>query len=161
MWRLKWHPADRHLILAACMYNGFAVVRTSEQYSQVDIIEEYKGHSSIAYGADWYWGDTGWLEQNSDMKESSAQQHPSNAYAPTAEPVQSAASRHISSTDDSEGQPVSVPAECHEQQQAHVKEPSTCRSSTHLVATCSFYDKRLHLWTPSMTAGVAAKCAHV
>ncbi|KAJ8730340.1 hypothetical protein PYW07_017378 [Mythimna separata] len=50
VWRLKWHPHKRDTVLAACMYGGFRVLRVSDQ---TEILSEYLGHESIAYGADW------------------------------------------------------------------------------------------------------------
>ncbi len=35
------------------MYSGFAVLQTSADYSTIECVETYKGHDSIAYGADW------------------------------------------------------------------------------------------------------------
>lgn len=97
-WRLKWHPRDPTLLLAACMYNGIAILRATPSstdggsceeagFSQVEVVEEYKGHGSIGYGADWHFG-----------------------FGPGAAGAQS-------------------------------------RS---LAATCSFYDRLLHLWTPAV-----------
>eukprot|EP00775_Hariotina_reticulata_P007315 gene7315-7527_t len=53
VWRLKWHPSLDWLLLAACMYNGFALVRANESFSSLQVVERYHGHQSIAYGADW------------------------------------------------------------------------------------------------------------
>jgi diphthamide biosynthesis protein 7 len=90
-WRLKWCPHDHHVLLAACMYNGLAVLRADDSYSSLSLVEEYKGHGSIAYGADWF-----------------------------------------------RGQPEGGAA------------AGRC-----LVATCSFYDRLLHLWSPDTRAETA------
>ncbi|CAM6080043.1 unnamed protein product, partial [Sphagnum tenellum] len=93
VWRLKWHPFDEGLILAACMHNGFAVIRADGHDMQV--IESYNRHASLAYGADWYKGQWG------ESDDEAAHQASDNS--------------------------------------------GTMRS---LVATCSFYDKALHVWEP-------------
>jgi diphthine methyl ester acylhydrolase len=65
VWRLKWNPHDPSLLLAACMYNGFKVLRLDAgSLSSTDTltpeavnltpIHHYQGHGSIAYGADWF-----------------------------------------------------------------------------------------------------------
>lgn len=90
-WRLRWHPTDPNLLLAAAMYNGFALLRAHESYSKLDVVEEYKGHGSIAYGADW-------VQMGADAEVVGEQVHPT------------------------------------------------------LIATASFYDRLLHLWSPEMAA---------
>uniref|UniRef100_A0A2A4J3Y9 methylated diphthine methylhydrolase n=1 Tax=Heliothis virescens TaxID=7102 RepID=A0A2A4J3Y9_HELVI len=50
VWRLKWHPTNTIIVLAACMYGGFRVLRVEDQ---LEILTEYMEHESIAYGADW------------------------------------------------------------------------------------------------------------
>lgn len=83
VWRLKWHPHDPKLLLAACMHNGFAVLHLSDASvtSEVTLAEEYAHQKTLGYGADWC---------------------------------------HMKAAD---GQA--------------------------LAATCSFYDRLLHLWQPS------------
>ena len=87
-WRLKWHPRDATLLLAACMYKGVALLRADNaggsSWSSLEVAEEYAGHGSIAYGADWFRGGG--------------------------------------------------------------------RAMMPLVATCSFYDRLLHLWSPAAAA---------
>ncbi|XP_015581537.1 diphthine methyltransferase homolog isoform X2 [Ricinus communis] len=51
VWRLKFHPYVPGLVLAACMHNGFAIVKIKEEKGEV--IETYSKHGSLAYGADW------------------------------------------------------------------------------------------------------------
>ncbi|KXZ51559.1 hypothetical protein GPECTOR_12g522 [Gonium pectorale] len=56
-WRLRWHPHDPHVLLAACMYNGFAVLRASADWAQLDNVVAYaRPNKAIAYGADWWRG---------------------------------------------------------------------------------------------------------
>ncbi|WCJ38287.1 Transducin/WD40 repeat-like superfamily protein [Euphorbia peplus] len=52
VWRLKHHPYVPGIILAACMHNGFAVVKIEEDHKG-EVIETYSQHGSLAYGADW------------------------------------------------------------------------------------------------------------
>jgi hypothetical protein len=73
-WRLQWRPAveasgggDRDggdLILAACMYNGFAVLRATvldggEDWGLEAAERLAEPHESIAYGCDWWRGGGG------------------------------------------------------------------------------------------------------
>jgi len=76
VWRLKWHPAPHasHLLLAACMHNGFHVLQASglpppsvdggaaaaagtghalAAEVSLSAVCHYTGHASLAYGADW------------------------------------------------------------------------------------------------------------
>ncbi|KAK9809915.1 hypothetical protein WJX72_001707 [[Myrmecia] bisecta] len=87
VWRLKWHPQDPTLLLAACMHNGFAVLQASVGGESLRVAEEYNDQKTLGYGADW----------------------------------------------------------CH----------MSCKGDASLVATCSFYDRLLHLWTPSTQLLVA------
>jgi diphthine methyl ester acylhydrolase len=50
VWRIRVCPDDKDLLLLACMYGGFEVVRVGER---VELVEGFKEHGSIGYGADW------------------------------------------------------------------------------------------------------------
>ncbi|CAN0890734.1 Diphthine methyltransferase homolog [Linum grandiflorum] len=54
VWRIKHHPFVPDVTLAACMHNGFAIVKIKEGEAQV--FETYDQHGSLAYGADWQRG---------------------------------------------------------------------------------------------------------
>ncbi|KAG7171307.1 diphthine methyltransferase-like isoform X2 [Homarus americanus] len=56
IWRLKWDPQGRNLLLAACMHNGFHVTDTSP--SDVQVVASFTEHESLAYGVDWWAGAT-------------------------------------------------------------------------------------------------------
>lgn len=51
VWRIKYHPFVKDLVLTACMHNGFSIVKVNNQNPEV--IETYDKHGSLAYGADW------------------------------------------------------------------------------------------------------------
>lgn len=55
VWRAKWHPSNPELLLAACMYNGFAVLRAAAgEAAGLEILDTYEHASgSLSYGADW------------------------------------------------------------------------------------------------------------
>lgn len=52
VWRIKHHPFEPGLVLAACMHNGFAIVKVKG--AEAEVIERYCKHESLAYGADWH-----------------------------------------------------------------------------------------------------------
>lgn len=56
VWRIKLHPFVPGLVLAACMHNGFAVVKIDGD--KAEVIETYSKHGSLAYGADWQRGES-------------------------------------------------------------------------------------------------------
>lgn len=51
VWRIKYHPFVSGLVLAACMHNGFSIVKVDG--GKPEVIEAYNQHGSLAYGADW------------------------------------------------------------------------------------------------------------
>lgn len=55
VWRVKHHPFIPGLVLAACMHNGFAIVAIKG--NKAEVLETYKKHDSLAYGADWHKGE--------------------------------------------------------------------------------------------------------
>ncbi|CAN1231207.1 Diphthine methyltransferase homolog [Linum perenne] len=64
VWRLKHHPFLPDVIIAACMHNGFAIVKINEE--GVEVLETYDKHESLAYGADWQRG--GFHEEDSEKR---------------------------------------------------------------------------------------------
>ena len=52
VWRLKWHPTCPGYLLAACMHDGFKILKYDEGF-EGDVVCRYTGHESLAYGTDW------------------------------------------------------------------------------------------------------------
>lgn len=53
IWRIKQNPAQPDLLLCACMYHNFSIVRMSEPRDRMEMVAAYFEHGSICYGADW------------------------------------------------------------------------------------------------------------
>ncbi|XP_035694319.1 diphthine methyltransferase-like isoform X2 [Branchiostoma floridae] len=54
VWRLKWHHANKDLLLAACMHNGFHILDVSKLTDgSPSVVASYMEHQSLAYGVDW------------------------------------------------------------------------------------------------------------
>jgi WD40 repeat protein len=51
VWRLKWHPVDKGLLLAACMHNGCHVLQW--ETGLLSVVVGYYQHKSLLYGIDW------------------------------------------------------------------------------------------------------------
>lgn len=45
VWRIKFHPVIHGLVLAACMHNGFSVVKIHEE--KAEVIENYNKHALL------------------------------------------------------------------------------------------------------------------
>ena len=54
IWRIKWNTDFPSLAAAACMHNHFAVVDAHlGTGAPVEVVTEYREHTSLAYGIDW------------------------------------------------------------------------------------------------------------
>ena len=53
IWRIKSNPFDSNMILTACMYHNFSVVKLMEHSSNFLLTGVLEEHSSICYGSDW------------------------------------------------------------------------------------------------------------
>lgn len=106
VWKLKWNPHDKAFLVAACMHNGFMVVKV--QGDEILLVMEYKQHESLAYGVDWFKGSSRSIVTNA------TQDH----LVVKGDEYHSALNS-------------SVPGEP-------------------LLATCSFYDRSLHIWKPDL-----------
>jgi diphthamide biosynthesis protein 7 len=143
-WRLRWHPHDPSLILAACMYNGFAIGRASGAWDAVQIVESYSGHESIAYGADWHptAGAAGAGSAAGDAaggEEAGSEGAGGEAAAEDTGRGDAGGDGAGGDTEGGEGADGGAAA----------GGGSGGGGRESLVATCSFYDRRLHLWTPA------------
>ena len=54
VWRLKWSPHDKNLLVAACMHNGVSVIDCSDiETDSHSTVVKYSVHNSLSYGVDW------------------------------------------------------------------------------------------------------------
>ncbi|KAG0244520.1 Diphthine methyltransferase [Mortierella sp. GBA43] len=63
VWRLKWHPTRKDVLLAGCMHNGFHVLHYDPSWTTGTIGSSFMEHQSLAYGVDWSYDSTAPSEQ--------------------------------------------------------------------------------------------------
>jgi hypothetical protein len=103
------------------MYDGFRLVQLDEQHEEeaarIQVLAEYKQHSSIAYGADW-------------------------SYTPLKANTSSNSDNNNSSSSGSD-------------ESNKVGEGGEETEEESVIATCSFYDKLLHVWSVNLEQLIA------
>lgn len=170
VWRLKWHPTQEHLLLAACMHNDFHIVHCQQALESSSescpIVASYILHNSLAYGADWSRLCLDDPAPCSPLPSSSAAASASALHEPK-HPLEESAGVHLriqyesptasfdTSLEDDMGRyiPDSI-----EPLTAAPPEPpcpdSDAPSTSCLIASCSFYDHMLHVWRWDWTPNV-------
>nr|XP_021519037.1 diphthine methyltransferase isoform X3 [Meriones unguiculatus] len=170
VWRLKWHPVHHHLLLAACMYNGFKILncqKAVEEKQDMTVLITHKMPNSLVYGADWSWLLSHSMKptptcsfDQSDMGARAADGYSLMvAQEPPASLHEQIVDRHVerpAKTHRVESKASLFPL-TEDMKNSSKLYPSAkaCDLSLHssgqnfdnsLLATCSFYDHVLHLW---------------
>ncbi|XP_062874174.1 diphthine methyltransferase [Trichomycterus rosablanca] len=153
VWRLKWHPVNEYLLLAACMHNDFHILNCQQTLDGNEgpcpILASYILHNSLAYGADW-----SWLPLSSPPP-SPPQTEATPASVTPAEPeghlriqYESPTASFDVSLEDDCGHYIPDHASPTGQRTIPASAPSVedPNSVSCLLATCSFYDHMLHVW---------------
>ncbi|XP_074493595.1 diphthine methyltransferase isoform X1 [Sebastes fasciatus] len=152
VWRLKWHPTNQHLLLAACMHNDFHILHCQQSLEgsggACPVVASYILHNSLAYGADW---------------SRLALEEPAPCSPVAAEPKESLteSGRHLriqyesptasfdTSLEDDAGryipEGIAAPPVTSGAGPAF-NSNEDAPSLTCLLASCSFYDHMLHVW---------------
>uniref|UniRef100_A0A8C4QZF1 methylated diphthine methylhydrolase n=1 Tax=Eptatretus burgeri TaxID=7764 RepID=A0A8C4QZF1_EPTBU len=159
VWRLKWHPRRKGLLLAAAMHNGFHIIKhdqTDDSNSSCHVVSSYIAHESLAYGADWSWlapvrslpplplslrcYDSTKSSEGEVLSSIGQTQNFRILYeSPTS-------TFDIEPEDEPEQRETQEDTLANEAANLHIKEGTFQESESSLVATCSFYDHMLHIW---------------
>lgn len=102
------------------------------------------GHDSIAYGADWYRGS--WPPQAGGCSTSCSTGRSTGACGTSAQQGSSHEATTTAAADAAADVLAGLGLTAQQQQQ---QAGLTGQGIRDIVATCSFYDRRLHLWSPS------------
>ncbi|XP_055256621.1 diphthine methyltransferase isoform X3 [Moschus berezovskii] len=170
VWRLKWHPFHRDLLLAACMHGGFTIInyQMAAEEEQEAVSLSYPLPNSLVYGIDWSWLYFCRLPQNqpsypgSDPEAGTADQDPTLKAAdpsPAPSSERSADSDGVGGTTQQNESKLEAPLQPSAEDKEDVRLPTSgikicdCDQDLEaadfdisLLATCSFYNHVLHLW---------------
>ncbi|XP_054629620.1 diphthine methyltransferase isoform X2 [Dunckerocampus dactyliophorus] len=141
VWRLKWHPTQQHLLLAACMHNHFRILdcqhSTEASGGSCAVVASYILHNSLAYGADW-------SRLTSSPAPTQAKESLTEVGGHLKIQYESPTASVDTCLEDDSGQyiPEDITASSTAGDAVHPDHDVT----SFLVATCSFYDHVLHLW---------------
>ncbi|XP_018414852.1 PREDICTED: diphthine methyltransferase isoform X2 [Nanorana parkeri] len=159
VWRLKWHPTESALLLAACMHSGFHILDNASD--GCPIVSSYVLHNSLAYGADWSTLSPSCNSPTNPEPASLPANKPdgigSDGAAPNLDqPMQNLKIFYESPTasfdvilEDEHGEylPETDPVKKDLDNKALSENSAEYGSAnTSLVATCSFYDHVMHVW---------------
>ncbi|GAB1286037.1 Diphthine methyltransferase [Apodemus speciosus] len=171
VWRLRWHPVHHHLLLAACMHNGFKILncqKATEEKQDITVLTSHKMPNSLVYGADWSWlfhsskPTPTWSFDQNDMGVKAADHYslkvaeepPAHSHEQIMDhQMEGCARAHTRAESKTSLLPLtediknnskgySPPVKTHDL--SHCSSGQNFDSS--LLATCSFYDHVLHLW---------------
>jgi len=53
VWRIKWHPLIKDVLLTACMHNGFHIYKYDDSFTSANEVCVFDQQAQLAYGADW------------------------------------------------------------------------------------------------------------
>nr|XP_043881149.1 diphthine methyltransferase isoform X1 [Solea senegalensis]XP_043881151.1 diphthine methyltransferase isoform X1 [Solea senegalensis] len=152
VWRLKWHPTNPDLLLAACMHNDFHILHCQQALESsagaCPIVASYILHNSLAYGADWSRVS---LDEPAPCSPVAAE--PKESFAESRGHLriqyESPTASFDTSLEDDTGRyiPESVTAPSSAPAVGPAPTPDHDAASVScLLATCSFYDHMLHVW---------------
>ncbi|OBS68956.1 hypothetical protein A6R68_02479 [Neotoma lepida] len=170
VWRLKWHPVHHHLLLAACMHNGFKILncqKAIEEKQDVTVLLSHEMPNSLVYGADWSWlplrsmkPTPTWSFDQNDMGMRAVDCYSRKvAEEPPAPFHEQIVDHHVEGPANAHSRvelkvsPLPLTEDMKSSSQLH-SSSKICDLSlfsggnfdNSLLATCSFYDHVLHLW---------------
>lgn len=163
VWRLKWHPTQEHLLLAACMHNDFHILHCQQALDgdggACPVVASYILHNSLAYGADWSRLALGGPPPSSPQEKAEGRGARTEVGGHLRIQYESPTASFDTSLEDEEGRYIP------ENSAPLVAPPPTpakdAPSLSCLLATCSFYDHMLHVWrwdwNPEETSAAGAQ----
>ncbi|KAG7480491.1 hypothetical protein MATL_G00056650 [Megalops atlanticus] len=148
VWRLKWHPAHEHLLLAACMHNDFHILHCQQALEggggACPVVASYILHNSLAYGADWSHLALGGPPPSSPQERAEGGAARAELGGHLRIQYESPTASFDTSLEDEAGRYIpenSAPLVAPPPAPAGDGPALSC-----LLATCSFYDHMLHVW---------------
>ncbi|KAI7813712.1 diphthine methyltransferase isoform X1 [Triplophysa rosa] len=153
VWRLKWHPSQEHLLLAACMHNDFHILHCQQAMDGQDapcpVLSSYILHNSLAYGADWSRVPLSNSAPPSPHEPPQTSAGLSESLGHLRIQYESPTASFDTSLEDDSGRYIPEHFSLPEKSSAPDSLPFSAKDSQSLscvLATCSFYDHMLHVW---------------